>query len=186
MSTGDETPAARPLARLRRLLAAFETTLLVLLLGVMIGVAAFQILARNLFGGGLMWGSDLVQVAMLWATMVGATVAVGSNRHIRIDVVARFGGERLQAVAGRVTALFSAVLCAALGWYAIEFVRWDFMDGVPGFASVPAWICESIIPIAAGVMALRYLLQTIWPLPADVEGAGPPAGENPPEPEPHP
>ena len=163
----DTTGAAALVARLGRLLAAFETALLVLLLGVMIGVAAFQILARNLFGGGLMWGSDLVQVAMLWATMVGATVAVGSNRHIRIDVVARFGGERLQAVARRATALFSAVLCAALGWYAIEFVRWDFIDKVPGFAAVPAWICESIIPLAAGVMALRYLLQTIWPLPAD-------------------
>lgn len=140
---------------------------MVLLLGVMIGVAAFQIIARNLFGGGLLWGSDLVQVAMLWATMVGATVAVGSNRHIRIDVVARFGGQRLQAVAGRIVALFSAVLCAALGWYSIEFVRWDFVDQVPGFASVPAWVCESIIPVAAAVMALRYLLQTIWPPAAE-------------------
>ena len=125
-------PEARPARhRLRRTLAAFETALLVILLAVMIGVAAFQILARNLFGGGLVWGSDLVQVAMLWATMVGATAAVGGNRHISIDLVARFGGPSLQAAAARLTALFSALICAVLGWTSVEFVRWDFLDQVP-------------------------------------------------------
>lgn len=146
-----------------RVWAAFETALLVVLLAVMIGVAAFQILARNLFGGGLLWGSDLVQVAMLWATMVGATAAVGGNRHISIDLVARFGGPRLQAAAGRLAALFSALICAALGWTSIEFVRWDFLDQVPGFASVPAWVCEAVIPVAAGAMAVRYLAQAMFP-----------------------
>ena len=153
-------------ARLRRLLVVVETTLLVLLFAVMFGVAVFQIGARNLFGSGIVWGQDLVQVAMLWLTMVGAYVAVGENRHIRIDVVARFGSARLQALAARITTLFGAVLCAALGWFSIEFVRWDFIDNVPGFASVPAWVCESIIPIAAFAMALRFALQAIWP-PAD-------------------
>lgn len=149
--------------RWQRAWTAFETALLVVLLAAMIGVAAFQILARNLFGGGLLWGSDLVQVAMLWATMVGAMAAVGGNRHISIDLVARFGGRRLQAAAGRLAALFSAFVCAALAWTSIEFVRWDFIDQVPGFASVPAWACEAIIPVAAGAMALRYLLQAVFP-----------------------
>lgn len=156
-------PLGKFLSILRRALSILENTLLVLLFAVMFGFAVFQIVARNLFGSGLVWGQDLVQVAMLWVTMVGAYVAVGDNRHIRIDIIARFGGERLQAIAARLTALFAATLCAALGWYAIEFVRWDFIDNVPGFASVPAWVCESIIPVAALAMALRFLLQAIWP-----------------------
>lgn len=150
--------------RLARGLRLAETVLLVALLGTMIGVAAFQIIARNLFGGGFVWGSDLVQVAMLWATMVGAAAAAGDNRHIHIDIVPRFAGPRLQAVAARACALFAAVLCAALAWYAAEFIRWDYIDGVRAFASVPAWVCESIIPVAASLMAARYLLQAIWPI----------------------
>lgn len=132
----------------------------------MIAIAVYQVVARNLFGGGLVWGSALVQVAMLWMTMVGASVAVGSNRHIKIDIVARFGGVRLQAFAGRATALFAAALCGALGWYSIDFIRWDYLDGVLAFASVPAWLCESIIPVVAFWMALRFVLQAIWPPPA--------------------
>lgn len=151
------------LARIRRGIAVAETALLVALLAVMIGVAVFQIVARNFFGTGLVWGSDLVQVAMLWATMIGATAAAGSNRHIKIDIVERFGSPRLKTLAARLTALFAAVLCAALGWYSIEFIRWDYIDQTTGFADVPAWLCESIIPLAAAFMASSYLFRAIWP-----------------------
>ena len=150
-------------AALRRGMDMVETTLLVVLLSTMVGVATYQILARNLFGGGLVWGSELVHVAMLWATMIGAVSAARHNRHIRIDLVARFGGEQLQRVAARLTAVFAAVLCGALGWYAIDVIRWDFIDGTPGVGAVPAWICEAIIPIAAAIMAVSYVLRAIWP-----------------------
>ena len=135
-----------------------QTALLVTLLAVMIGVAAYQIVARNLFGTGLHWGSDLVQVAMLWVTMVGATAAAGSNRHISIDLVARFADARLRRWAARITALFAACLCAALAWYSIAFIRLDFLYDTPGFGIVPAWLCESIIPIAAATMAVEYVV----------------------------
>lgn len=132
----------------------------------MVAIAVYQVLARNLFGGGLVWGTALVQVAMLWMTMVGASVAVGGNRHIKIDIVNRFGGAKLQAFASRATALFAAALCGALGWYSIDFIRWDYIDGVLAFANVPAWLCESVIPVVAFWMALRFVLQAIWPPPA--------------------
>ena len=155
-------PANAP-ARLERALALVETSLLVVLLAAMIAVAGYQVLARNLFGGGLVWGSDLVHVAMLWATMVGAVSAARTNRHIRIDLVARFAGPRLREMAERLTSAFSAVLCGALGWFSVKFIRWDFIDGTPGVGAVPAWVCESIIPLAAGVMALDYLARAVWP-----------------------
>ena len=137
----------------------------------MIAFAAYQIIARNAFGGGLSWADGLVQVALLWVTMVGASAASGADRHIKIDIVPRFAGPRMRILAARVTALGTAVLCAALGWTSIEFIRWDFIDGTTGFGAVPAWVCESIIPLAAGVMAARYLARTIWP------AAEPSAGE---------
>ena len=139
----------------------------------MIGFAAFQIIARNTFGGGLGWADGLVQVALLWVTMVGASAAAGADRHIKIDIVPRFAGPRTRILAARVTAFGTAVLCAALGWTSIEFIRWDFIDGTVGFGAVPAWVCESIIPLAAGVMAARYLARAVWPEPSAGEREGP-------------
>ena len=148
---------------LQRGLRLAETLLLTFLLLIMIGVAVSQIVARNAFGTGFVWGEDLVQVSVLWITMLGATAAAGTDSHIRIDLVSRFADRRFRALAGRITALFTAALCAALGWYSIEFIRWDFLDGTPGFGVVPAWVCETIIPAAAAVMAVRYVGHAIWP-----------------------
>ncbi len=149
--------------RLQRGLRVAETSLLVLLLLVMIGVAVFQIVARNAFGTGFGWGEDLVQVAVLWITMLGATAAAGTDSHIRIDLVSRFASPKFRTLATRITASFTALLCAALGWYSIEFIRWDFLDGTPGVGAVPAWVCETIIPVAAALMAIRFIGHVIWP-----------------------
>ena len=48
-------------------------------------------------------------------------------------------------------------------WYSIDFVRYEYEDGIVAFAQVPAWVCEAIMPVGGGVMALRYALLTIWP-----------------------
>ena len=149
--------------RLRRAIEMVETSLLTIFLGTMLGVAIYQIVMRNAFGTGIIWGEDLIQAAVLWLTLVGGAAAAGPDSHIRIDLVARFGSPKFQDVAARLTALFTASLCAALGWYSIEFIKWDFIDGTPGVGAVPAWICETIIPVAAAVMALRYLGHAIWP-----------------------
>ena len=31
------------------------------------------------------------------------------------------------------------------------------------FAAVPAWVCELILPLGAGVLCLRYLLHVVKP-----------------------
>lgn len=159
-SNGD---SVKPQMWLGTAMRAVETALLVTLLAAMVGVATYQIVARNLFGTGLVWGSDLVHVGMLWATMIGAVAAARGDRHISIDLVARFGGPRLQRFAARVTALFAAVLCGMLAWHSIAVVKVDFQDGTPGVAVVPAWVCESIIPLAGAIMSVSYLLRALWP-----------------------
>ena len=80
-----------------RLLAGIrfiESGLLVLLLSSMILLAAYQVIARNFFDTGLLWGDALVRVLVLWVTFIGATIASRNDEHIRIDLLTRFTGER--------------------------------------------------------------------------------------------
>jgi TRAP-type C4-dicarboxylate transport system permease small subunit len=39
----------------------------------------------------------------------------------------------------------------------MRFVLFEREDQAIAFASVPAWMCELIIPVAFGIMALRFL-----------------------------
>ena len=60
------------LTKLHTFLRRLEAGLLVGLLLLMIVMAAYQVLARNLVGGGVVWGDPLVRIALLWITLVGA------------------------------------------------------------------------------------------------------------------
>ncbi len=153
----------KPLAKLERALRRVESALLVGLLAAMIGVAVYQVLARNLVGGGLNWGDSMVRIALLWLTMVGGMAAAGADTHIRIDVVTRFASPAAAHRIARATALFAAALCFALGWFSVTLIVWDYRDGTPGFGTVPAWVCELVIPVCASVMGLRYVGHAIWP-----------------------
>ena len=155
---------SRAARKLEGWLRQIESLLLVGLLLAMIGVAVYQVVARNLFGTGLLWGDDMVRVAVLWLTMVGAMAASGTDQHIRIDFITRVTHPGLVRSLKRATNLFTAVLCFALAWFSVTLIEWDYQDQTIGFGAVPAWICELIIPIAACIMGLRYLIGTVSPI----------------------
>ena len=64
-----------------------EDAFLVSILTAMLVLASAQILARNFFQAGILWGDILVWVMVLWVGLVGAMVAARRNQHISIDIV---------------------------------------------------------------------------------------------------
>lgn len=149
--------------RLNNGLRAIESSILVGLLATMIGVAAYQVIARNLFDTGLLWGDGLVRVLVLWVTLLGGMVASRSDEHIRMDLVARFLHGAWKRQLRRLTSGFTVAVCGLFAYHSARFVWIDYQDGVLAFAAVPAWACEIIMPVGAGVMGLRYLLHVIDP-----------------------
>ncbi len=146
---------------LNRCIANLEDGLLALLLGVMILLSTGQIFARNLFDTGLDWSDPFLRVLVLWLGLLGAMVATRERNHITIDVLSRNLpplGKRISHIA---TNLFSSVVCAIVGYHSTRFVIMEYEDGFNAFASIPAWICESIIPIGFTLMALRFALYAL-------------------------
>ncbi len=140
-----------------------EDALLALLLTSMIGVAATQVLLRNFFDTGLYWGDSAVRVMVLWVAMLGAMVASRNDEHIRIDLAGRYLPERVRPHVARVVNFAVFALLCVFAWYSAEFVRYEYEDQTVAFASVPAWMCELIMPVGAAVMAIRYALLTVKP-----------------------
>lgn len=148
---------------LTRYLRLVESGLLVAMLAVMIVVAAYQVVARNVFDTGILWGDSLVRVLVLWITLLGAMVASRDDTHIRMDLVAQFLGASQQKIVARVTSAFTCIICGVFTWASFEFVRSEYEYQEIAFAAVPAWMCEAILPVGAGVMCLRYFLHVFKP-----------------------
>ena len=134
-----------------------EQRLLVILLSLMILIAFFQIVLRNLFDTGLAWGDPLVRNLVLWVGFIGAALATKEGKHINIDVVSRWMPPRGKIFIEAITDLFSSFhlrlidLCCCEIHQETRF-RWETS---PSWG-IPSWIPEIILPITFGLMTLRF------------------------------
>lgn len=161
--------------RLRRSLHRVEDGLLVTAVLVMVVLAALQIVLRNVLGSGLLWADPLLRALVLWIGLLGAVAASRGGRHIAIDVLTRAlpeGWRRRVLAAG---CLFTAAVCAAIAWHGVRYVMLEYEFAGTAFAGVPTWAVVIVLPLAFGLIGLRYLLFTA----AFARGHDPFAGPSP-------
>lgn len=154
---------ARAWERTGAAIAAAETFVLAVLVSGMVLLAAAQILLRNIMRAGFLWADPLLGMGLLWLTMLGALAATGARRHIVIDLVGHFAPPRLQRAIARITALFAAGVCGFLAVAATRFCQFQKEMETAVILQVPVWIYYLIIPVAFGLMAVRFILQALGP-----------------------
>lgn len=157
-----QPPQASWLDRAARLGRLVETTVLAALVAAMIGLAAGQILMRNVLGSGLSWADEALRVMVLWVTMVGAVAASREQRHVSIDVLSRYLSRSWQAWASMATNGFVALVCALLAWASYGFVAGSMEVDDRVFAGqLPAWTVQAILPVAFALLAYRYAVSSL-------------------------
>ncbi len=138
-----------------------EDTVLVLLLLSMIVLAGADILARTLFGGGVLWIPPFLRVLVLWVGLLGGLLATRSREHIAIDLVERLANPQVSRYLSIGTSAFSAFICGIIAWYSQEFVQLAREFNDIAFADVPAWPLQLVIPFTFGLIALRFAIQSL-------------------------
>lgn len=152
-------PDTRPgwLKRVEQAFHAVEDAILIALLGAMILIGASQIFMRNVLGEGLGWADESQRLLVLWIGLLGAMAASRDGRQLRIDLVSRYlaGYPRrfIEAFGDLLTALASGLIA----WYALAFVRETHAFGDELVGGIPAWLIQSVLPLAFGVIGLRHL-----------------------------
>jgi TRAP-type C4-dicarboxylate transport system permease small subunit len=143
-------------------ISRLEQILIAALLTVMILMAFSQIVLRNFFSTGIAWGDSLVRYLVVWVGFIGAAIAVKEDKHITIDVLARWitpgGKSTIQAISH----FSSAVICGLLTWAGIKFIWFEAQMGDTAVFNLPAWVPVLIIPVTFGLMTLRYTLRLIY------------------------
>ncbi len=88
----------------------------------LIVLICINILTRNVFH----WTShvllELSPTVVLWLALVGATLGLKYQRHIKIELLLRFLPPAAQRIATSLTRLFAMGLCALMAWASITFV----------------------------------------------------------------
>ena len=138
-----------------------EGALITILLSLMILTAFSQIVLRNFFSTGIDWGDALVRYLVVWVAFIGAAIATREGKHICIDLLSHWlkgpGSIAVQAL----SCFFSAVISALLTVAAVKFIWFEAQMGSTTFLNLPVWIPELIMPIAFGLITLRFLMEMI-------------------------
>lgn len=148
-------------SRLEKLGRGGEDAVLVLVLTGMILLAAGQIVMRNFFNIGVIWGDELLRMLVLWIAVAGAVAASRNDKHINIAILDRFLPVKLKQVVKIVIHLFTAGICGLVTWHSVQFVRMSHEFGDVLLGGVPAWILQSILPVGFGLICYRYGLFAI-------------------------
>jgi TRAP-type C4-dicarboxylate transport system permease small subunit len=139
---------------------------------VLVVFSLLQIILRNYFSTGLIWGDDFLRHGVLWISLLGAARATVENKHIRIDLLPRLMSARGRFVTEIICAFFSTLVCLTLLWASWNFVQGERLLGDIAFASIPYWILEVVFPFSFALMTLRFgfiLINGLFKGPEEIE-----------------
>ena len=144
-----------------RWLARVTGWLIVFFLSVMILMAFGQVVLRNFFHTSIEWGDVFLRHLVLWLGFLGATIATGEGRHLKIEFIHRLASERYRKVMYIVTNLFAAVICYFLMSAAISFVQFEAESKSTLILGLPTTYFIIIIPIGCGIIAFRFIVRSL-------------------------
>lgn len=150
-------------SRLNSSLEKLEDFLLPALFVLTLLLSVLQIILRNAFNSGIVWADPLLKIMVLWLGMFGALYATRKRRHIKIDILKHYLKPKLKKLTSQLVYFISGIICLLCCYFSLTFLILEFEDGGKAFMQVPAWLVESIIPVAFFIMGLRFIYFSIKP-----------------------
>lgn len=147
------------LNRLERIGLLAENGLLITILTSMLAIAAWQILARNIFSGGFYWADEYLRLAVLWVALIGSIAAARDHRHLRIDLLSRLLPAHITRWTDFIADCATVVVCAILAWYSLVLVLESREYEDLAFSALPLWWFQVILPMGFLLISYRY---AIW------------------------
>lgn len=146
------------LNKLNNWIAHFEDGILVTLVLFMVFMAFLQVILRNVFSVGIVWGEILLRQLVLWVGFIGASLATKNDKHINIDIFKRLHKGLSKRIISLIVNLVSAFVAAYLAYAGLRFVMMEKEFTTIIFNDIPAWPFQTIIPIGFALMSLRFII----------------------------
>lgn len=130
-------------------------------------VVLFAVVARYVFNASFLWTDEAARYLVIWAAYFGATAAVRTKEHVRMELALGWLPARARRVVDVLVdlacAVFSGALAVAGFRYASESMRFGLVSTESDLA-VPLWVVHAIIPLAFSVMTVRLVMSAVAPL----------------------
>lgn len=143
---------------LDRALSRLEEVLVSLFLAVASLLTFTQVVMRYGIGTTFPWAEELIINLLIWAGLIGSSLALRMGIHIGVDV---FVQKFRPSVAKALTLLglmLGLIFCVVLAVLSVRFVVFLAGSGQMSIGlEIPMWILYLCLPITFGLMSIRFL-----------------------------
>ncbi len=143
---------------LDRVLSRFEEILVSLLLAVASLLTFTQVVMRYGIGKTFPWAEELIINMLIWAGLIGSSLALRMGIHIGVDVFVQKFERRVAKVLTLLGLTLGMAFCSVLAVLSIRFVIFLSGSGQMSIGlEIPMWILYLCLPIAFILMSIRFL-----------------------------
>lgn len=165
------------LRKIENALGIFENAVLVIFLTLTVVMAFLQVILREFWSTGIIWGDVFLRHLVLWIGFLGAALAAKESRHFSINIITKKLPAMLQRIIQVFLHLTASAVCYFLLHAGVTFVSDEIKyNHQPLFtflgANVMSYYMEIIIPIGFGLIGLHFLFRAI-----EVAVSGPQSAE---------
>jgi len=136
--------------KLDRFIFKAEVVALTVLVLSMTGLAALQVLLRNIFNTGIPWADIAVRQMVFWVGFIGGSIAAFEGRHLAVDAVSHYLSPSTKAKLDRFTRFVASFVAGSLAYFSFKFVF-----------EIEEDLTFVVLPIGFSLMSLRFMLQVI-------------------------
>ena len=160
-------PAGGPLSRIIGALHRVENGAVFVVFMATIILPILEAAGRPL-GFSLSGGAEYVSHLVLWLTFLGGLTATRAAKHIRLSTAEMVRHPGLRTGLGVFSSGVAAGISMVLAYASWQVVAVSRADGVVLPMGLPVWLSECVMPVALGIMALRF----VWRAPGGWVGRG--------------
>ncbi|NLD55135.1 MAG: TRAP transporter small permease [Burkholderiaceae bacterium] len=134
------------------------------LVGAMTFLVGYDVLARNLGWGSVVWVMDITEYMLPLATCLAAPWLMYQNMHIRLDVLNMVLSPRTLATIDRVASLIGAVVSVAITWYAFAVIADSRAAASIVMKTIifPEWWVYIPVPCGFGLLAVECIRRLLF------------------------
>jgi TRAP-type C4-dicarboxylate transport system permease small subunit len=148
----------RILHKINTFVARLESWILVVIVLVMVTLSFTQVILRNVFDQGVLWGDIFLRHLVLWVGFIGASLATKEEKHINIDVFGRLMHGKGKLIVQGFVYFFAVCISWLLTDASWNFVLEEKQYETILFNGIASWYFQIIIPIGFALMTLRFAL----------------------------
>jgi len=114
--------------------------------------------AARIFGAGVPASNDLLIHFLLLLGLFSGMLTTKTGEHLSIALIQYVKNQKARQIISYITGFVAVFVCTIIAWSSVSFIKIAIYPALVGF--IPNIIFAVAMPLAYGVMALRFALRT--------------------------